>query len=401
MKSKRLTLLLSAVAAIVIVVGGSFISAYFWGGKPEKIETVNVEILSDSHTPIQIAKQNQIPLNPVIKALGIDSVRASTVTLAELGLTPVEAKSKIEKMMVLYSEEQSKNWLKIFLKFVFWFTILIIPFVLMVKMRLTPRKRLLLVGGGVVIFGIVLGSDPSPMGTVKDAVYLLTAHKAVFIPRIIALAIFLAMVVVANKFICSWGCQFGLLQEFMFRLNRNRKDLRGKLKQYKVPFWISNTVRIAVFIGMTAAGLLWAFDIFESIDPFKIFNPSHMIWIGIAFVAVLLLASLFVYRPWCHFFCPFGLVSWLFEKLAIFRIKVDYNKCIACMACSKGCPSTVMDAILKKDRIVPDCFSCGTCIESCPTDAIRFSSSRKDEGDFAVGLANKRVRKERSSRSSE
>jgi len=308
---------------------------------------------------------------------------------------------KIEKAMVLYSEEQSKNWLKIFLKFLLWFAILPIPFFLMFKKRLTPKRRLFLIGTGVVIFGIALGSDPSPMGTVKDAVFLITAHKTVFMPRIIALVVFLATVVAANKFICSWGCQFGLLQEFMFRLDRNRKDLRGKLKQYKIPFWLSNTVRIAVFIGLAGAGFLWAFDIIDPIDPFKIFNPLHLVWIGGAFLAVLLFAALFVYRPWCHFFCPFGLVSWVFEKLAIFRIKVDYNKCIACMACSKGCPSTVMDAILKKDRVIPDCFSCGTCIESCPTNAIRYSASRADEGDFAVGLANKRTKKERTDCSSD
>jgi len=30
--------------------------------------------------------------------------------------------------------------------------------------------------------------------------------------------------------------------------------------------------------------------------------------------STLIAASLFVYRPWCHFAYPFGLVFWLFEK---------------------------------------------------------------------------------------
>jgi ferredoxin len=89
--------------------------------------------------------------------------------------------------------------------------------------------------------------------------------------------------------------------------------------------------------------------------------------------------SLFIYRPWCHFFCPFGLIGWLAEKISIFNIKVDYNKCISCEACSKACPSTVMDAILKQDRIIPDCFSCGTCIESCPADAITFACGKRQK----------------------
>ena len=72
-----------------------------------------------------------------------------------------------------------------------------------------------------------------------------------------------------------------------------------------------------------------------------------------------------------------------FREASIFRIKVDYHKCDACGACAKACPSTVMDAILKKDRITPDCFACGNCIESCPTDAIAFTASRVDKGTYA------------------
>ena len=37
--------------------------------------------------------------------------------------------------------------------------------------------------------------------------------------------------------------------------------------------------------------------------------------IGIGFVGLILASSLFIYRPWCHFFCPFGLVGWLVEKI--------------------------------------------------------------------------------------
>jgi polyferredoxin len=98
---------------------------------------------------------------------------------------------------------------------------------------------------------------------------------------------------------------------------------------------------------------------------------------GGLFIGLVLITSLFVYRPWCHFFCPFGLVGWLAEKISIFKVKVDYDKCIACGACSKACPSTVMGAILKQDRITPDCFSCGTCMEACPADAISFDCGKR------------------------
>jgi NAD-dependent dihydropyrimidine dehydrogenase PreA subunit len=90
-------------------------------------------------------------------------------------------------------------------------------------------------------------------------------------------------------------------------------------------------------------------------------------------------ASLFVYRPWCHFFCPFGLVGWIVEKKSLFKIKVNYDTCTACGTCTKACPSTVMDAILKQDRVTPDCFACATCIESCPTDSIHFAAGKRSK----------------------
>ena len=85
-------------------------------------------------------------------------------------------------------------------------------------------------------------------------------------------------------------------------------------------------------------------------------------------------------------FWPVGLVGWVFEKLSWHKIKVDYEACISCEACSRACPSTVMGAILKRDKkVIPDCFACGTCIPACPVDAISFASGKRDlppEGKF-------------------
>jgi polyferredoxin len=216
------------------------------------------------------------------------------------------------------------------------------------------------------------------MGTVKDAVVLFGSKRVIFPPRLIAFSIFLLMVVLANKFICSWGCQFGTLQDLIFRINRDSRDRKGLFRQIKIPFVFSNSVRILFFLVLTSTAFIWALDIVGAIDPFKIFKPQVMSIAGILFVALILTSSLFVYRPWCHFFCPFGLVGWLAEKISIFKIKVDYDKCTSCEACSQACPSTVMDAILKQDKIVPDCYSCGTCIDACPTDAISFKCGKRE-----------------------
>jgi polyferredoxin len=196
------------------------------------------------------------------------------------------------------------------------------------------------------------------------------------------------MTFAANKFICSWGCQFGTLQDLIFRL-ANMREKAGKKRfhpRFKLPFVVTNTVRIFVLVLLAFAAFAWSMDIIHPIDPFKIYRPAMLGFAGAIFVAVVLAVSLFVYRPWCHLLCPFGFVSWLVEKVSIFKITVNYDTCVACETCARSCPSMVMDAILKRTRTIPDCFSCGTCIEVCPTRSIRFISGKRTlppEGKYA------------------
>jgi formate hydrogenlyase subunit 6/NADH:ubiquinone oxidoreductase subunit I len=44
-----------------------------------------------------------------------------------------------------------------------------------------------------------------------------------------------------------------------------------------------------------------------------------------------------------------------------------------------------MEAILKRQRTIPDCFSCATCIGVCPTNSISLKSGKRTmppEGKF-------------------
>jgi polyferredoxin len=194
----------------------------------------------------------------------------------------------------------------------------------------------------------------------------------------IALLVFLLIVFVANKYICAWGCQAGVLQDLIFRLNQTdkRKAIIGK--QVKIPFAISNGIR-CIFLGIfTVVTFVWGFDIIEPFDPFKIYKPAYLGMAGATFIGIILIMSLFIYRPWCHFFCPFGLVGWLVEKISRIRISVNYETCISCQNCEAACPSTVMGAILMQDmKTIPDCFACYTCRDVCPTESISFSTRKR------------------------
>ena len=366
------------VCALVLILLVTILSGLRPNGeKPSNPIAASVLVVEPGMHVADFGMRNHLP-DPILnKVFPLESTSDFNRGIDTFGLSGDQIRARTTRALTLQAEEGSKSWPKIALKFGLWLGFLITAFVLMRRRAVTPLIRKGLYLAAVAVFGIALGSDPNPMGTVKDAIALYGAHHIIFPPRLMAFLVFIFTVILANKFICAWGCQFGTLQDLLFRLNRNTQDTRGILPQYKPPFLFTNTVRIAFFTIFVCGALIWSFDLIKPIDPFKIFVPGTMLLGGAVFLAGILCASLFIYRPWCHFFCPFGLAGWLAEKLSVYKVAVDYHTCIGCGTCAKACPSTVMRVILKQDAVIPDCFACGTCIQVCPTRSIRFRPGKR------------------------
>ena len=377
-KNSSLPIFFKLAVLVILVIALSTVSVALWGGKSEKIMDIPELVIDREMTLSQFGQANNLA-NPVLKEVfGLQTKSDLEKTLGEFNLSDEQISRKVVGAAALNAEEESKDWIKILIKFASWIIFLTVVFFLMRKSRITPMARKIIYACSIMIFGVMLGSDPSAMGTVKDAINLYASKGVIFPPRMIALTVFLFMVLVANKFICSWGCQAGVLQDMVFRFNRNPKDTKSLVKQYKPSFLITNTFRVLFFAVFTLAAFLWSMDIIEFIDPFKIYKPATLGVLGFGFVGLLLILSLFIYRPWCHLFCPFGLVGWFVEKISIFKIKVNYDTCISCEACARACPSTVMNAILKRENVIPDCFACASCIDTCPTDSVCLSAGKRD-----------------------
>ena len=365
------------ISTIILVIGLSMLSTQIWGGKSEQPQTPAKIRIDNEMTVQQFGQANGLSERILKELFDLKSKSDLGKKLDEYG-TNGQITSFVTKKLALASEHAGKNWIKIPIKFLCWVIFLSTVFIFSKKRKMTPgiRKGLLLTS--FMIFGVVMGSDPGPMGTVKDAIHLYGIAHVIFPPRMIAMTIFLAMVFIANKYICAWGCQVGTLQDLIFRINQTSKMEVAIGKQIKLPFILTNTIRFVFFCVFTLIAILWGVDIIGPIDPFKIYSPMHLGLIGGFFVGLILFASLFIYRPWCHFFCPFGLVGWIVEKASLVKISVDYKTCIACEKCATACPSMVMGAILKGDKkTIPDCFSCYTCRDVCPTHSIAFSSRKR------------------------
>jgi len=228
-----------AVGLLVLiagVIGLSLIFIKLWGEKPEKLPLRQELVLQDGMTLSEFGQANQLPTTLLKEVFNLVSKEDLQKQVTAFGLSGDQILSRVNKTLAIEGEHASKNWSKIFLKFFLWIVFLGFVFSLVRKRKITSRNRRWVLLSGVVLFGVILGSDPSPMGTIKDAIVLLAKSGVIFPPRAIALTLFLIFVFVANKFICTWGCQFGTLQDFIFRLNRNSKDRKGRIRQVKPPF---------------------------------------------------------------------------------------------------------------------------------------------------------------------
>ena len=66
-------------------------------------------------------------------------------------------------------------------------------------------------------------------------------------------------------------------------------------------------------------------------------------------LSVIVLSVLF-YRPLCKWLCPLGAFYALFNRVSLFQMKVDKNKCISCGKCARACK---MDVDVTKRPTIP------------------------------------------------
>ena len=162
---------------------------------------------------------------------------------------------------------------------------------------------------------------------------------------------------------CGWLCPFGALQEASGKLGqwlklpqlRASARIDARLKLIKYP------LLAAILASAVLAPQLT--DKLVEFEPFKTAITLNFVrsWPYVAYAGGLLLASMFVYKGFCRYLCPFGAALALLGRVRIFDWVPRRSECgTPCQSCRYRCD---YQAIAPAGTIVYDeCFQCMDCV---------------------------------------
>ncbi len=259
------------------------------------------------------------------------------------------------------------------IKLALWVITIATSTLLLKRRKITSRIRLLFLIAGIIVFGFVFGRlstlNPNPMSLLGNVVLNLKGAP-VPVPlqlSLVMLTVMLVFVVVSNRSICGWGCQLGLLQDTLYHIPSGKVNVPKKVTLWTRVLFFSLFVVLLFFSGLNILGLL---------DPFGVFQLSLTAISGLTLSGIVL-SSVVFYRPWCRFFCPFGLAGLVAEQFSFYRPRVNRDACIDCMQCVKACPTGAMGDFYEENRFHNDCYACGECIQACKVNALTWSTRTK------------------------
>ena len=209
-----------------------------------------------------------------------------------------------------------------------------------------------------------------PLGALQNSI---KGHKISFY----IIGIFLLFGVLFGRLVCGFLCPFGFIQELLYKIKTkkiNKNKITKKLTYIKYFILIFMCIfGTYIFIMPLFCKYICPQGTLEGGLYFYIFDKNIKNAVGGLFsckcivLCIILVGSIFMFRFFCRFMCPLGLIYGFFNKISLCGIRVDEKICTECKKCIINCH---MD--IKKIGDV-ECINCGECINICDKKAIFYN----------------------------
>ena len=250
-------------------------------------------------------------------------------------------------------------------------------------------------GKTVCVPGLNCYSCPAASGACPIGAFQAVVGSSKFAFSYYITGILILLGTLLGRFICGFLCPFGWLQELLHKIPVKKLSTRRLRPLTYVKYAV--LLVAVVLLPMLAVNDVGMGDpyfckylcpqgVLEGAIPLSIVNAgirsalgSLFTWKLCVLLAVVVLSVVF-YRPFCKWLCPLGAVYALLNKVSLFQMQVDKEKCVSCGACARSCK---MDVDITKSPNHTECIRCGMCVKACPTSAIRYK--------YGFGDANKQT----------
>ena len=218
-----------------------------------------------------------------------------------------------------------------------------------------------------------------PIGSLQIAVGGMKPHFPFYV-----LGLLMLFGIVLGRIVCGFLCPFGLVQDLLYRIPVRKFTIPKKIDQparYLKYIVLLALVILLPFFSITQTGMVSPYfckylcpvGTLGGSVPLMIADPVLQTLTGLLtywkflVLAIIIIASILISRPFCRYLCPLGAFYSFFYKYSFFQMYLDKGKCIDCKNCERSCP---MGVEVTKNLNCPECIRCGACKSVCPTGAI-------------------------------
>jgi NosR/NirI family transcriptional regulator, nitrous oxide reductase regulator len=187
----------------------------------------------------------------------------------------------------------------------------------------------------LVYFGFIREGCLCSIGAIQNVVLALFNHN--YTIPVTAIAIFIIPLVYTlfyGRTFCAGVCPLGAIQDIF------------ALKPYNLKTWVQKTLGLIpfVYLGLAVLYAATASDfIICRYDPFVGFFRLDATFFMFSIGGMFLVTSIFIARPYCRFFCPYGVLLNVISRFSKKHITITPTNCIQCKLCENSCPFGAID----------------------------------------------------------
>ena len=179
-------------------------------------------------------------------------------------------------------------------------------------------------------FGFIRKGCVCSVGALQNIALALVDHSYTLpLSLVIFFLLPLVFALFYGRVFCGSVCPFGAIQDVVL------------LHPVKIPGWLAGILKQIPVLYLLLT-ILWVITgtgfIICQYDPFigffRFTGPAASLILG----GVFLIAGIVIARPYCRFFCPYGvLLGWL-SYVSKWRLQISQGECIQCRLCEDACP---------------------------------------------------------------